>query len=81
MSSEEHQAYEYTIPVETRDGVDTAIYDINTNGEVLFSRLGGTEYTLVQTGSTPHYHKDSVNVQAEEVPLSEYVEDEEEDEG
>lgn len=67
-------AYKYTIPLEERDGVESPAYEPNYNGDVLLNRYRVSTLEVVQTEATPHYHKDSVNVQVEKVDKSEYTE-------
>jgi len=79
MTSNGDTAYKYTVPLEVVDGVATPIYDVSTSGEVLYSKVGTDVYVVVQTDSTPHYHKDSINVGVQEVPRDDYPEVQTED--
>jgi len=70
--AEEVKAYRYLIPLDTVDGVERPTYDSSPNGEVLFTRYNADTLEQVQTESSPHFHKDSINVQVEEVDATDY---------
>lgn len=71
--AEEETAYRYTIPLTEEDGVEKPAYTPNYEGDVLVNRYDADNLVVVQTESTPHFHKESVNVQVEEVDTDEYT--------
>lgn len=71
MSSQE-TAYKYTIPLEEDGGVERPAYSSSGGGETLQSLMRPDVKVVVSAETIPHLHKDSVNVQTEEVPLEEY---------
>lgn len=79
MSSQE-TAYKYTIPLEDDDGIERPAYSTSGPGETLYVSIQPQTKVVVNTQGIPHLHKDSVNVRVEEVPLSDYT-DEDEDGG
>lgn len=64
----------YVIPLNTCGDADTVPYNFTTSGEVLVNRFHANHLVIVQTGSIPHFHKDNVGVQVEEVNKSDYTE-------
>lgn len=74
MATEDNTVYKYLIPLEENNGVESPAYSAKGNGEVLSRRYTSTEYHIVQTKSTPHFHKDTVNVEVHEVNKEKYTE-------
>lgn len=72
MSSQE-TAYKYIVPLEEIGGVERPAYSTSGGGETLQSLIRPQVKVVVSTESIPHLHKDSVNVQVSEVPLSEFT--------
>lgn len=66
-------AYKYRIPLSRLEGVDRPLYSPNSRGDVLYMLVSSTYLEIVQTEASPHFHKDSVNVQVEEVNKEEYI--------
>jgi len=66
-------AYKYTVPLDNSGGVSSAVYDVSGSGDTLSVRVKGTEVAMVCTEACPHFHKDSVNVEVEEVQKSKYT--------
>lgn len=64
--------YKYTVPLEDDRGVERPAYDSALGGDVLHKEYTTTSYIVVCTESKPHFHKDSVNVDVEEVPAEGY---------
>jgi len=70
--SEGGTVYKYTVPLDNTGGISSPAYNLTPAGEVLTMRVGATECTFVCTEVVPHYHKDSMNINVEEVDESEY---------
>jgi len=66
-------AYKYTIPLDVSGSVDTSVYDVPSGGDTLHLHYKATELVVVKTEAAPHFHRDSVNVEVEEVKKSEYT--------
>jgi len=66
-------AYKYTIPLDVSGSVHTSAYDVPSGGDTLHLHYKATELVVVKTEAAPHFHRDSVNVQVEEVEKSEYT--------
>jgi len=71
MSSSE-TAYKYTIPLDKTRERSTPIYSAPSKGEKLYARYTATNLVVVRSKPSPHFHRDSVNVQVEEVDKSDY---------
>lgn len=69
----EGTAYKYTIPLDNTGGTASPEYDVSGSGETLSVIVGSTNVELVCTGACPHFHKDSINVDVEEVDKEEYT--------
>jgi len=72
MSSQE-TAYKYTVPLEDDGGIERPAYSTAGPGETVYVSVQPHTKVVVSSKSIPHLHKDSVNVQVEEVPLSSYA--------
>ena len=73
MTSPE-QLYKYEIPLDTSGGVKTPVYEVPTDGYVYKVHYTAENVVLVKDSSSPHFHRDSVNVDVEKVQKSEYTE-------
>jgi hypothetical protein len=70
--SPQETAYKYTIPLEEDDGVERPVYSTSGGGDTFQSLIMPDAKVVVSAEAIPHLHKDSVNVQTEEVSLEEY---------
>lgn len=70
--TEDATAFKYTIPLVTEGGVEKSEYSPNTDCVILQSKVGTSTYTVVAMESTPHFHKDGVNVGVEKVDPEDY---------
>jgi hypothetical protein len=66
-------AYKYLIPLDTSGHGDSPTYSVPSGGDTLHLHYKATELVVVKTEAAPHFHKDSVNVEVEEVEKSEYT--------
>lgn len=73
MSTVGSVAYKYTIPLDTSGQANSPVYDTPSKGHTLKLRYNPTKLVVVKTEAAPHFHRDSVNVQVEEVEKSEYT--------
>jgi len=64
--------YRYSIPLDTSGGTKSPVYEVNSNGRQYICHFGSSNLTIVQEKPSPHFHRDSVNVQVEEVDKSDY---------
>ena len=65
-------AYMYKIPLDNTGGTSSPIYNVSGNGETLSVKIKSEHVEMVCTEACPHFHRDSVNVQVEEVDKSDY---------
>lgn len=72
MSEETETAYKYTVPLNKTGRVDKPEYDMSASGEALLTIFTLEELIVVDTEATPHYHKEDVNVEFEEVDAADY---------
>jgi len=72
MSSQE-TAYKYTVPLEDDGGIERPAYSTAGPGETVYVSVQPHTKVVVSSKSIPHLHKNSVNVQVEEVRLNDYV--------
>lgn len=70
--SEEDKGYKYLIPLDKTASADVPLYSPGSSAEVVNTYYGAQYFELVQDQATPHFHKDSVDVEVEEVDLNDY---------
>jgi len=72
MTDTDEKVYKYTVPLETGGEVDTPAYDPIYGDNVLMCVYKAQHLILVQEESVPHFHKDGVGVNIEEVDKKNY---------